>query len=133
MTNKYCNICRKRLPEECEELTCARESCQTTNAARKGLATRINQFKSFWAEHTPTEENYKEYLTLIGKEESYQAYGVNLQARGFSVPSRRTFFQVNFASVHHNWPDEFGRHFSAGADNESRESKRASEQSSELQ
>ena len=111
MNFKYCTICHKRLAENYEPLVCAKERCQLINEARTGLSSQINQFKDFWNGKVPNQENYREYLILIGKEDSYQEYILDMQQRGFEAPTRRVYFQLNHASVHASWPDEFGRPF----------------------
>ena len=111
MSNKYCTICHKGLAENYEPLVCANERCQLINEARTGLSSQINQFKDFWNGKVPNQENYREYLILIGKEDSYQEYILDMQQRGFEAPTRRVYFQLNHASVHVGWPDEFGRPF----------------------
>jgi len=100
-----------------DESICYRESCKQSIEMRKTLIECIKEFKEFFTGKIPTEEVYREYLESVGLEEKYRNFAYSRDDRQPPKCTRRVWFQLNTAQSHHEWADEFDRHW-AGINNE---------------
>ena len=105
-TLNRCVVCKRLLVNESEGFTCDRLSCERSYKSKTSLNERYLQFREFFADKTPTEENYYDFFILANLEKDYQ----NFLTPGNST-KRRMWFALNIASVHNEWKDEFGRKY----------------------
>lgn len=110
-----CEVCKKIVPDSMITMNitneCGEHSCHVTILNKNNIKTQIDTFKDFFATHTPTEINYKEYFESTNRELNYQQYCAKLEKKHIKPATRRMYFQAHVISVHAGWPDEFGRMF----------------------
>jgi hypothetical protein len=106
-----CEICKRELKMDNPGPLCWRATCKLSYDARQSLLQRQDQFMGFFTGRVPDEANYFEYFNLTGLEESYQKFLAGDVLGPRDPISRRTWFQLNIASIHAGWADEYGRGF----------------------
>lgn len=109
MKTLKCVICKTLLPAESGDNLCDRERCKLVIDMRVKLVDQIKQFKEFFLDKAPSEENYRDYLELVGLEDAYIQFACRGDVDREPKCSRRVWFTMNFAQSHHEWMDEFNR------------------------
>lgn len=105
-TLNRCVVCKRLLENASEAFTCDNVTCQRAYKSKTSLAERYAQFRDFFSENAPTEENYIKFFELANLESDYQRF-----LRPGNNTSRRMWFTLNIASVHADWKDELGRKY----------------------
>lgn len=108
-TLNRCVVCKRLLENNPEGFTCDRVSCTRAYKSKSSLSERYQQYREFFLERKPTEENYKEFLELTDLEKDYKKFLIP-----GNTTSRRMWYLLNIATVHDNWTDEYGRKFHSG-------------------
>ena len=75
-TLNRCVVCKRLLVNESEGFTCDRLSCERSYKSKTSLNERYLQFREFFADKTPTEENYYDFFILANLEKDYQNFGI---------------------------------------------------------